>query len=141
MPDNTSKDVGGAPTKYDPNCDYIELANNYLITCGREQTKLPKVEEFCDKLEIDDDTAVEWCKLYPKSKFSAAIKRVKSIQKGCLIDDGLYGAKEVNVAMAIFLLKVNHHMVEQEALDVTSKGEKIEGNQIVFSDFHATTDK
>ena len=104
----------GRPTDYDKNIDYVQKANEYLQTCGREQTKLPKVEEFCEYIGIDDDTAVEWCKKYKSSNFSAAIKRIKTVQKGELIDDGLFGGKEVNPGMAIFLLKANHGMIETE---------------------------
>lgn len=124
----------GAPTKYDPEFPYLQKANEYLKKCGREQTRLPKVEEFCDEeLDIDDDTAVEWCKLYPKSEFSAAIKKIKRAQKGQLIDDGMYGGKEVNPGVAVFLLKVNHGMVETSHTDVTSGGKPLKsilGNEL-----------
>jgi len=111
------------PTDYDPTFPYLQKANDYLLTCGREQTKLPKIEEFCEVIGIDDDTAVEWCKKYPDSEFSAAIKRVRTVQKGELIDDGLFGGKEVNAAMAIFLLKNNHGM--KDRTDITTNDKDI----------------
>ena len=118
--------VMGRPTDYEPERDYLHDADDYIKTCGREQTKLPKVEEFCDeKLGIDDDTAVEWCKKYPNSNFSSAIKRIKRIQKGQLQDDGMYGGKEVNSAMAIFLLKANHNMIETERQELNLVGDNL----------------
>ena len=62
-------------------------------------------------------------RLHPE--FLNAIKRLKTYQKYKLINDGLYGGKKVNTAMAIFLLKVNHGMVETSKTDVTTKGEPI----------------
>ena len=124
----------GRPTDYDPQFDYISAANEYLSTCGREQTKLPKIEEFCDQIGIDDDTAVEWQKKYPASNFSAAIKRIRQLQKNELIDDGLFGGKEVNPGMAIFLLKANHGMIETEKRILAGDGEKPVQFQIVAYD-------
>lgn len=71
--------------------------------CGSEQTKLPTVDGLCLYLGIDDDTYVEWCKKY--KEFSASTKALMKMQKNQLIDDGLYGGKEVNSSMAVFLLK------------------------------------
>jgi len=47
------------------------------------------------------------------------------------MNDGLYGGKEVNSTMAIFLLKANHGLIEKSALDLTTDGEKLEGLVIV----------
>lgn len=100
------------PTKYKEQfCDEVEV---YLKTAGREQTKLPTVSEFSRYIGINGDTLVEWGKKYPK--FSAAIKRLKEHQKEQLMNDGLYGGKEVNSTMAIFLLKANHDMIETDRI-------------------------
>ena len=48
-----------------------------------------------------------------------------------LINDGLYGGKEVNSIMAIFLLKANHGMIDSTNVDLTSKGEKIKESPIL----------
>ena len=37
------------PSSYDQTKDYNKLADEYLATCGREQTKLPKISEFCGR--------------------------------------------------------------------------------------------
>lgn len=111
---------GGRPTKYNP--DVIKKTlEKYLTTCGREQTKLPKLTEFYRLLAIDEDTGNAWQSKYPE--FSVACKRITDAQKEELIDDGLFGGREVNPGMAIFLLKVNHGMVEKTNVDITTGGQ------------------
>ena len=112
------------PSKYDPNKNYTELADKYLETVGREQTKLPKLSEFCrEYVGVRKETIDIWLgknsKVFTKNdpkrgELSDAIKRVQNKQKEQLMDDGLYGGREVNSVMAIFLLKVNHDMIETE---------------------------
>jgi hypothetical protein len=113
---------GGRPTKYHDGI--IALAEEYLRSCSRENTTLPTVEGLALHLEVDDDTINEWAKEH--EEFSATIKKLKAKQKAQLMDDGLYGGKEVNSTMAIFLLKVNHGMVETTRQEHTGKdGEPI----------------
>ena len=116
------------PSTYDPTKDYEKLAKDYLATCGREQTKLPKISEFCrEYVGANEDTVNEWLdgKQLPEGantdKLHGAIKRVKHAQKEELQDDGLFGGKECNVAMAIFLLKANHGMVETARTELVGK--------------------
>jgi hypothetical protein len=117
--------AGGRPSKYDPS--FIKVAQDYIDSCGREQTELPTIEGLALIIGCDDERMSDWSKLDPE--FHATIKDLKRKQKSQLINDGLYGGKEVNQAMAIFLLKVNHGMVEKSALDVTSAGEPIYGGK------------
>jgi len=98
----------GRPTKYTP--DIFGKVKEYFLMVGREQMALPTVEGLADHLGVDGDTLVRWGKKYPE--FYATIKKVKGKQKVQLMNDGMYGGKEVNAAMAIFLLKVNHGMNE-----------------------------
>src|SRR4030065_1295478 len=101
------KAIIGRPTKYLPDIIYPKI-EEYISSCGREQTSLPTVEGLALHLNVNPDTLFEWAKKYPE--FSESIKKILSLQKKQLIDDGMYGGKDVNAAMAIFLLKVNHHM-------------------------------
>lgn len=98
------------PTKYDPSL--IDITKQYIGSCGREATELPTIEGLAQILEVNTDTINEWTKIYPK--FSATIKGLAEKQKAQLINDGMYGGKEVNSTMAIFLLKANHGMIETE---------------------------
>jgi len=101
----------------------VQELDEYLRTTGREQTSLPTVEGYSLWLGVDDDQINEWTKRYPE--FHAAIKRLKALQKNQLMEDGLYGGKEVNSTMAIFLLKVNHAMVETSHTDITTAGKPL----------------
>ncbi len=125
----------GRPTKYDPS--FIEKVDEYLQTqVGR--TKLPTRYSFAQYIGVNDDSLDAWEK--QDKNFFRALKKIENAQREKLMDDGLYGGKEVNPGMAIFLLKVNHGMIETSHTDVTSKGEKIETNAIVFSDFKNATE-
>ena len=116
------------PSTYDQSKDYQKLADEYLATCGRQQTKLPKISEFCrEYIGADDETVDRWLdgKQLPDGANTDAlrgsIKRIKDAQKEELQDDGLFGGKEVNNAMAIFLLKANHGMVETSRQELVGK--------------------
>lgn len=111
----------GRPTKYDSS--FVDKAITYLKSCGRENTKLPTVEGFAIYLGVHRDTLYEWSKKYPE--FSDTIKEIEMLQKEQLINDGIYGGKEVNATIVKLLLQSNHGM--RETQDVTSAGEKLEG--------------
>jgi hypothetical protein len=102
------------PTKYDPS--FIEITREYIASCGREATELPTIEGLAGVLRVDADTIDNWAK--ENEEFFGTIKELKSKQKNQLMNDGLYGGKEVNTAMAIFLLKVNHGLVETTRQEV-----------------------
>lgn len=97
----------GRPTKYIPEI-INPIIEEYIGSCGREQTSLPTVEGLALKIGVIPETLIEWAKTYPH--FSVSIKKILSMQKKQLMDDGMYGGKDVNSAMAIFLLKANHGM-------------------------------
>ena len=101
------------PTKYTD--DILTKVKEYIKTTGREQTELPTVEGLAVYLGISRDTIYEWIKPAHKyDEFSDTIKEIEERQKAQLINDGMYGGKEVNSTMAIFLLKANHGMIETE---------------------------
>lgn len=126
---------GGRPTKYDPL--FVNELANYLAKASKEENCLPTIEGFALHLGVDSDTINNWAKARVKDErgnktkqrlhpeFFQAIKRLKTYQKEKLINDGLYGGKAVNTAMAIFLLKANHGMVETNRNDITTKGDKM----------------
>lgn len=110
MKTKLTKHAGGRPTKYYP--EITIKIEEYIATTGRENTSLPTVEGLSLYLGISKETLYQWADEYPE--FSDAIKRILAQQKKQLMDDGMYGGKEVNSAMAIFLLKVNHGMKEND---------------------------
>lgn len=101
---------GGRPTKYIPATIHPKI-EKYLESCSREQTGLPTVEGLALELGVNVDTLYEWRKKHPK--FSEHFKKVAQKQKDQLINDGMYGGKEVNASMAIFLLKAIHGLKDQ----------------------------
>ena len=101
----------GRKTKYVPE-KILPKIGEYLSMCGREQTSLPTISGLAVFLGVHRDTLYEWAKKYPS--ISDALKRVAEKQRAQLIDDGLYGGKEVNASMAIFLLKALHGLKENE---------------------------
>lgn len=108
----------GRPSAYQP--QFIETAKAYIASCGREATELPTIEGLSLAIGVDDTTLLAWADAKNEDgslknpEFLATIKDLKSAQKAQLVNDGLYGGKEVNSSMAIFLLKANHNMVETE---------------------------
>lgn len=101
--------VGGRPTKYRP--ELVDELGKYLETTGREQMSLPTIQGFSLWLEVNDDTLNEWSKKYPM--FSATLEKLKKLQAKQLIDDGIYGGKEVNSTIVKLLLQNNHGMKER----------------------------
>ena len=115
-----TKHAGGRPTKYIPATIFPKM-EEYISMCGRENTQLPTVEGLAGHLGITSETVRQWAKKYPK--FSLNIKRLVDKQRQQLMDDGMYGGKEVNAAMAIFLLKAIHRFSDgpQVAIQVNIK--------------------
>lgn len=126
-----AKHAGGRPTKYSPLI--IKKTKEYIASCKDEVTefwktrgeksdsydrlltvKLPTVQGLALHLGINEDTIVEWGELYPE--FSASVRALKSEQARRLIDNGLSG--DYNPQMAKFLLSANHGLREKS--DVTS---------------------
>jgi len=99
----------GRPTKYDP--IFIQKVEEYLQTTGKEQMHLPKIESFALYINVNKDTLYEWKKLYPE--FSDALSKIMVRQAEQLIDDGIYGGKEINSTIVKLLLQNNHGMKER----------------------------
>lgn len=104
----------GRPTKYDPS--FVDELDDYLKTTGREQTSLPTIQGFALYLNVDSDTLNNWAAIH--KEFFGTLRRLKEIQAKQLIDDGIYGGKEVNATIVKLLLQNNHGM--KEKTDVTT---------------------
>lgn len=111
--------AGGRPTKYNPL--FVNEVEEYLKTTGKEQMHLPKIESFAIWLDVNKSTLYEWAKLYPE--FSDALDKIMKKQAEQLIDDGIYGGKEVNSTIVKLLLQNNHGMKERQ--DVTTNDKDI----------------
>ena len=100
----------GRPTKLTP--DVIVKYNEYISSCGREQTKLPTIEGLALYLNVNRDTIYEWKKV--NKEFSDTIDRLQMLQKDQLINDGICGGRDVNSQIVSLLLKANHGIRENE---------------------------
>jgi len=129
MSDKTSKHPGGAPSKYDPL--FIDEVDRYLEESTKDNMKMPKIESFAIRLDVSKKTLYNWGEEHPE--FLHALEKIMMYQGERLIDDGIYGGKEVNATIIKLMLQNNHGYKERS--DVTSDDEKIETNTIVFSDF------
>ena len=111
----------GRPTKYtNATCSMLD---KYLETTGREQTKMPSVCGFAVFLGVNEDTLVEWG--HKHKEFSASLRKLMTLQQNQLIDDGIYGGKEVNSTIVKLLLMNNHGYKERN--DTTSGDKPLSG--------------
>lgn len=117
---------GGRPTKYDPL--FVDYLDGYLATTGKEQKSLPTIQGFALYLKVNDDTLNEWGKIHPE--FSATLIKLKNLQAKQLIDDGIYGGKEVNATIVKLLLQNNHGM--KERLDQTTNDKDL---NVIITDY------
>jgi len=108
---------GGRPSKYKE--EYCEEVGRYLDECGFG--RLPMVEDFAIRLGVSKHSIYRWVKKH--KKFRDSLKAIKINQKKQLINDGIYGGKEVNSTIVKLLLQNNHGM--KEKTDVTTGGEKL----------------
>jgi hypothetical protein len=109
----------GRPTKY--NESFCNSLQDYIKTTGREQTSLPTVEGFAIYLGVSRDTIYEWAKQH--KEFSDTVRELMTIQAKQLVDDGIYGGKEINASIVKLLLQANHGM--RERTDVTSDDKQL----------------
>ena len=109
----------GRPTEYDP--IFVDKLEDYLETTGREQTSLPTIEGFAIYLDVVKSTLYEWAKEH--KEFSNALREILLRQAKQLIDDGIYGGKEVNSTIVKLLLQANHGMKERS--DVTTDDKQL----------------
>lgn len=109
--------AGGRPTKYRP--EFVQKIDEYLLTCGAANMRLPKRVDVALMLEVNEETLIEWGKKY--AEFSDALDRVDHQQKVTLIDTGIFGGKEINASIIALMLKVNHGMIETNRTEFTGK--------------------
>ena len=113
----------GRPTKYKKN--FVQEVSKYIATTGREQMELPTLQGFALWIDCSLDAIADWKKLYPD--FSGALKKLMLKQATQLINDGIYGGKEVNSTIIKLLLQNNHGM--KERVDNTTNDKDLPYNQ------------
>lgn len=122
------------PTDYKGE-ETLKKVDEYIKECQDDfsgdykKVKLPTIEGLALKLDTTERTLHRWATKHPE--FRQSLDRVNQLQKQRLQSEGLAG--NYNSTIAKLILSANHGL--REGKDVTSKGEKIEGNKIVFEDF------
>lgn len=111
------ENLGGRPTKYDE--AYCDKVDEYIVT--RNDTELPSIVGFAIYINIAKSTLYLWAKDY--SRFSDSLAKIVEAQENQLINDGIYGGKEVNATIVKLLLQNNHGMKERN--DVTTNDKDI----------------
>lgn len=96
--------------KYSP--EMVQKVHDYLQTTGKEQMHLPKIQSLALFLGVNRDTLYTWEKEHEEFKEALEIVRMKQAEQ--LIDDGIYGGKEVNAAIVKLMLENNHGMRGEE---------------------------
>lgn len=111
--------MAGRPTEYKE--EYIDAVDRYLERATRENMHLPKIESFALFIGVERKTLYNWEKTHPD--FKKALNKIRTTQAERLIDDGIYGGKEVNATIVKLLLMNNHNMRDKS--DVTTDDESI----------------
>jgi hypothetical protein len=109
--------AGGRPSDYDPS--FVDEVDKYLSTTGKEQTELPTIAGFAIYLGVTKKTLYNWCEKHPE--FLHALDTILTHQEKQLIDDGIYGGKEVNATIVKLLLQNNHGMRERTDMTTNDK--------------------
>ena len=109
----------GRPSDYDPT--FVDKVDEYLKTTGKEQMELPTVEGFAIYLGVTRKTLYNWCKEH--EEFLHTVDEILTRQANQLINDGIYGGKEVNASIVKLLLQSNHGL--RERTDVTSNDKEL----------------
>jgi hypothetical protein len=111
----------GRPTDYKP--EYATTClDAYLATTGREQMHLPKIESYARSLGVARKTLYNWAEKH--KEFAHALDTILTLQAEQLIDDGIYGGKEINATIVKLILQNNHGMKERS--DHTSDDKPID---------------
>lgn len=144
--DPSDKLPGGRPTEYEPS--FVGKVDEYLKESQDKWTefhktrglksdsydrvvevKLPSREGFADFIGKSTDAFLDWEELYPE--FGVALGKIEREQKKRLINEGLAG--NYNPVIAKLLLSANHGLAEKSEHDHTSKGEKLDGFVVTFT--------
>lgn len=118
----------GRPTKYNP--EFCNKVKDYLENATKENMHMPKIESFALFLGVNKDTLYEWAKEH--KEFSDALRDIMTVQAERLIDDGIYGGKEVNATIIKLLLQNNHGM--KERVDNTTNDKEVNQVLVKFID-------
>ena len=106
---------------------YLATAKDKYDKKGRLiKVNLPSIAGLAVYLKISRDTVYEWSKLYPD--FSDILAEILAEQEKRLMEAGLKGDYNSNIAK-LALGKHGYH--DKVDTDVTTKGEKVKGFELI----------
>jgi hypothetical protein len=122
-----SKNVAGQPCGFCQNHKEILLKTKQYFEECKGKFKMPFVEELALELDYNEDTLIEWIRYtghefdLEHKEYSAAYAKLKTLQK-LRLQQRILG--RYNPRGGIFLLTVNHGMIESDKRIVASENNK-----------------
>ena len=98
-PKKSRKGIGGRPSKYNP--ELIMKSLEYLDTYQEKGHTIPTSAGLCLAIGISKETCNQWEKDKNKSQFSEVCRRIRLIQEQSLLDKGLEGTWNSNIAKLV----------------------------------------
>ncbi len=110
---------GGRPTEYDE--DVLVKAKAYLEGWdkGEKPDVIPSVEGLAFHIDRARSTIYEWAKSDDKKEFSDTLEKINELQKRVLLNNGLTGDFNSNIAK---LALGNHGMSEKVHQELSAPG-------------------
>lgn len=110
---------GGRPTKYEGNKTLKEVGE-YRMRCITDET-IPTIAGLAVFLEVGRQSIYDWKKEH--DEFSYILDKMLAEQESQLIKHGLNGT--YNATIAKLIMATHHGYSDKQAVDHTSKGEKM----------------
>lgn len=108
------------PTEYSD--EVIELAEDYLQSYEQLGEVVPTIVGLCRHINRARSTVYEWASHDDKAEFSDIVARVSELQELDLVNGGLRG--ELNPQIAKTMM-ARHGYSDRQEIDHTTKGEAI----------------
>lgn len=112
----------GRRTKY--SSSLLNEVDKYLESATKENQHLPKIESLAVHLGVVRKTLYNWAKKH--KEFDRILEYIKLLQEERLIDDGIYGGKEINASIVKLILSNNHGYRDKS--DITTDNKPINSN-------------
>jgi len=123
------------PTEY--TSEVLELAEDYLNSYGQADEVVPTIVGLCRHINRARSTVYEWAKHKDKHEFSDIVTRVSELQELKLVNGGLKG--ELNPQIAKTMM-ARHGYSDRQEVDHTTQGEKLPAPVFNFVGVNADSD-
>lgn len=107
-------------TKYSE--EVLKKTDEYIAQAIAATDKLPKIESLALYLNVERKTLYNWAKKPRNKEFKRRLKKIMDLQYERLVDDGIYGGKNINPPI-IKIMLVNNHNMKSDRIDNNFSGE------------------